>query len=122
MGWLKNMLPKAPKRYEDIAAPGTKRLGRLQKLRLILFFAKHPDEAERYNNDFEARMVKKFGENLYAGCTADPRKKLKELREDIRGLRKDIRTAEQEQRELLSRIDDRERTLNARVLNKEAVF
>jgi hypothetical protein len=110
---------KAPDRYEDIADFRTTRLRPFQKLRLLLFLAGHPDEAERYKSDWEAKWRRVFGGGYDAIC-ADPEKKVEELRAGIGKLKKGIEDERWEQRELLARLESRERTLE-RVSGKEEV-
>jgi hypothetical protein len=110
-------LLKAPQRYEDIIGYETGRLGWLQKLRLVLFFAKHPDEFERHDDDRGARLHKLVGRDFLISCRI-PGEKIKLMRDEKRSLRKEtretrkqIRAERRKQRELLAQIDDRKRTL-----------
>jgi hypothetical protein len=113
MGWLKNMLPKVPERYEDIVVPGTRRLGWFQRVRLISFLVGHPEEAERYARDFETDMINYVGRNCYAEYVADPRKKMKELRKKARELRKEIRAERRKHPGLLALVNVQKRTIES---------
>lgn len=112
MGILSVLRRKAPERYEDIAAPGTKRLGWFRKWRLIWFLAGRPDEAERYRLDFEAKLFKRVGSELFSACMRNPLKVAEELRKERRELLNDIRAVRREQRGLLSVVKERIRILD----------
>jgi hypothetical protein len=119
MELLKIFRWKAPERYEDIAGYEGWAPNGLWKLLLILFLAEHPDEAERYNRDFEARMLKKLGKGLYDEWLASPREKVRELRSEMRKLRKGIRKEQREHGKILSELDTMRQTLNS---GKEAAL
>jgi hypothetical protein len=119
MGLLRIFRSKTPERYEDIAGYEGRVPNGLRKLRLILFLAGHPDEAGRYNRDFEERMLKRVGEKFYAECLANPRKKVREMRSEMRKLWKGIRTEQRERGKILTELDTMKQTLNS---GKEAVL
>jgi hypothetical protein len=113
MGLLSVLWPKMPERYEDIAAFESGKSGPFRKWRLILFFFRHPDEFEQYKRDWETRMVKKTGKELFAAYSVNPRKKLREAHREMRELRKKIRAAQKERRELLSQVENLELSLSS---------
>jgi uncharacterized membrane protein len=109
----KKARPKAPERYEDIVTLSLKRPGPLQKLRLILFMAGHPAEAERYFREARAMLVKTLGRNLYAEIAANPKKALTDTRKEIQEARRSARVQRREQRRLLARLADCERMMSS---------
>jgi hypothetical protein len=91
MGILKILQCKPVTRYEDIIGLEYEIPKGLRKLRLIWFLAGHPDERQRYNRDFEERMIRRVGKGFYRECLADPQGELYGLQKEARNLQKDVR-------------------------------
>jgi hypothetical protein len=105
---------KAPKRYEDIAGQDMgATLGWFRKLRLILFFVKHPDELERYDSDVHAWLRGVFGEDFDDDAMRNPRQAIEALRNEIREVQEKIDAERRERQRLQSLLGERQRMLHS---------
>jgi hypothetical protein len=89
-------------RYEDIADVKV-RMGLFQKLRLLRFLAKHPEELTRCRCDVETEVSTTLGWASKFSC-GNPRNKAQELRKAIKALKREMSSVRKEQRKLVERV------------------
>jgi hypothetical protein len=91
---------KSPLRYEDIVDPNDPKPGLFRKLRLVLFLWRHPEELRRYDDAFKARVDARYGKGWCDNHANPSRRELRELKTQLRVLRKKMYAARQDRREL----------------------